>query len=154
MKFEVGVNTYIDLEDANEIAEDIFYEGSEQEEAWNKMSDKQKMQVIIKSTNVINKLPYKGRYKELNQDLPFPRYINSKVIECPDDIKYAIMELAIDNELKKSSQEYNLISKGVKSYNIKGASISFGDTGVNAGNQGSTGIREDIYNNYLKNYVY
>lgn len=70
---EVGVNSYCTLKQANEYIENHFVSTSEEVEAWNKLSDKDKEVYLVDSAESLNGLNYKGRKKTSGQPLAFPR---------------------------------------------------------------------------------
>ena len=65
---EVGVNTYITLEEANSILEAVF-----DNEEWKLLPDEQKKVCLVNAANKINLLAVKGSKLDTEQALIFPR---------------------------------------------------------------------------------
>ena len=65
---EVGVNTYVTIEEANSILEAVF-----DNEEWKLLTDEQKKACLVNATNKINLLAVKGSKLDTEQALIFPR---------------------------------------------------------------------------------
>lgn len=153
MQFEVNVNTYMTVEEADSIIEDIYFEDDVEREYWESLDDVGKQRLILRGTKIIDTLPFLGVQYPGFQNMKWPRLITFRYVECPYDVKVAIVLQSIKDILNSKKDEYNLLELGVKSYSIKGASISFADTGINTGKL-SNGVYDTIYNEYLSKWVY
>ena len=79
MTLEVGVNSYVTLEEANQIVADTFISTNELAIAWGNLSDNDKSAVLNKSRQSIDNLKLDGRRATTSQRLEFPRVRNSIV---------------------------------------------------------------------------
>lgn len=149
MEIQLGVNSYLTIEEANNIAGEIFIEGEKESKVWDSLSDKVKTQLILKATQRLDKLLFRGiKYIGAGSKLAFPRIIDCRVMECPYEYKCGIVALAI--QLKIGNKQYEeLLNMGVKNYSIEGASIGFRDI------QGGTNMTEKIIiEEYLTQWIY
>lgn len=146
-----GENSYMTLEEAKSIASDEL-DGRDLE-AWDSLDDTGKTRLILKTTRKTENLVYKGhKVGRMNtQPLAFPRWIQLKETECPYDIKLGIIKQGIKELTLSNSEEQSLQERGVKSYNIDGASISFGDIGGSI--KLSNGIYTDIYSECFEKWM-
>lgn len=151
MELVKGVNSYMTLEEANSIVSDTFYDDEDEAKTWNGLSDNDKIKLIYRSTKVINTLVFLGIQYPSDGDLRWPRMICSQYVDCPDDVKIAILLQGIKNKQNSVKDESKLQELGVKSYSIKGASISFDS---NASLKLSNGIYTSVYDTYLSRWVY
>ena len=65
---EIGVNTYVTLEEANSMLEAVF-----DNEEWKLLTDEQKKVCLVNAANKINLLAVKGSKLDTEQALIFPR---------------------------------------------------------------------------------
>lgn len=74
-KIEVGVNSYVTLEEAAKYVATYYMSGSAEFKAWNseELSDADKETALIASAQALNTLKYSGRKKIAGQRLAFPR---------------------------------------------------------------------------------
>lgn len=152
MDIEVGKNSYMTIEEADKIVEDQYFEDDAEYEYWNSLDNKGKTRLILKGTSEIDILPFLGS-KVVGFGMSWPRSIFGVYTECPYDIKVAIVRHSISERLQNKREETSLIKNGVKSYSIKGASISFSDdAGVKSKVAGV--IDFDIYKSYLSKWTY
>lgn len=77
MALEVGVNSYVTLQEANAIVADKFMSTNEMAINWGKLSDSDKSAVLSKSRSSIDNLKLDGRRASTSQRLEFPRIRNS-----------------------------------------------------------------------------
>ena len=151
MSIEIGINSYMSLDEANEIMEEELLSNDNDLIAWKALSDTDKEKLIIIGTRLVNKLPFLGIKYNDKIVLQWPRVINNKEIECPRDIKIGLLKQVLRDYYNKNKQETKLQELGVKSYSIKNASISFSD--VNS-NKLSNGVYKDIYLEYFSKWTY
>ena len=142
MEFEIGINTYITLEEANSIIEDEFDTDSKEYTLWNELDDKGKKRLILKATRISEKLVYLGYRYDTCQTMAWPRNINFKKYEIPYEVKLGIIKQGLKDAIDKSTKEYKLKEHGIKRYAVNGASVEFVDN-VKDGKI-SNGIYEDI----------
>ena len=152
MALIVGVNSYLDIDEADELLNNNIYSDSVYLNSWNKLSDRDRQVLLIQSTSILEGCVYLGSIKNSGQSLKFPRYINGVDVGTPDDIKLACILQGLKDIDIKNREEYKITENGIKSYTIKGASITLRD----AGNFGRTNnnIYNDIYSNYINKYAY
>lgn len=151
MKFEVDYNTYMTVTEADSIIADEFDSKSEEYILWSQLDNLGKQRLIINGTRLVDKLPYIGIQYPGTNSLRWPRLISSRYFECPYDIKVGILKQITRETINSYTNEYKLQELGVKSYSIKGASISFTDKEYN---KISLGIYKDIYDEYFSKWVY
>ena len=152
MQFEVNVNTYMTVEEADSIIEDIYFEDDEEYILWQTFDEVGKQRMILQGTRLIEKLTFLGISIPGYQSMKWPRLIQYRYVDCPYDVKVAILKQAIKDKINQAKSEYDLQELGVKSYSIKGASISFSDN-MKQGKL-SNGIYDTIFDEYLSNWVY
>ena len=154
---EVGVNSYMDLDEANKIVNTNFMSDDPMRLFWNKLSDDDK-QILILSTTIdvdTNSMLYKGYKRNINQPLQFPRIDNyGNVIECPNRVKIGIVKQALRQSYLKTSDEYKLKELGIKSFaDGSGASISF-DTNNTVTTKTKQGVYKDLWFTYFSDYSF
>lgn len=152
MALIVGVNTYFDLDEANNIMATEFTSKSREALYWDELTEDKDKEVIIKRTTALMDrlcyLGYKGNYE--NQ-LNWPRIISGRLMDIPDDLKIAILTQGIRNEIDLEQEETRLRQLGVKKYTTAEASIEF----IGGGNESVMyGIYQDIYESYVKSWIY
>ena len=79
MALEVGVNSYVTLQEADAIVADKFMSTNEMAVKWRTLSDSDKSAVLSKSRSSIDNLKLDGRRASTSQRLEFPRVRNSMV---------------------------------------------------------------------------
>lgn len=152
MTFEIGKNSYMSIDEANDIVNSIYFDEDEEYIIWKALKDEDKEKLIIKTTRIIDKLLFLGNFVNL-YGMSWPRYINGRLVDCPDDVKIAIVVQSISDRIENKSKEANLIKKGVKSYSIKDASITFSDN-ASIKSKVYGAINQEVYMNYLSKWTY
>lgn len=152
MELTVGTNSYMSLEEANTIVENELLDTSNEYKNWNSLNENNKTKLIIKGTRIIDSIPFRGVKYNLSKvgELQWPRLINNELIECPPEVKVALIRQVLREYTNSSRQEMQLQEMGVKSYSINKASISFGDKNST---KLDNGIYNDIYFELLKKWV-
>lgn len=150
MGLEVGINSYITVDEADDIVSDIYYSTDKELELWGKLETKDKEVAIKRATRVINTLPFIGK-KYIGSSMPWPRWINYEYTECPYDVKAAVVAQALKDKMVKESEEYRLMDNNVKTYSIKNASITFN---TDKSNELSNGVYISVYQEYLEPWIY
>jgi hypothetical protein len=150
MELIVNKNSYMSIEDADLIVTEVFFDDEDEAKLWKVLSDIDKARIIYRGTKIINKLPFIGVQMMNIGELRWPRYINYEYKECPEDIKIALLKQALRDRLNSSKEEIKMQDLGVKTYSIKGASITFKDNDKSRVNS----IHTDIYYEYLHKWVY
>lgn len=151
MSIKIGINSYMSLDEANEIIEEELLSNDSDLIAWKALSDTDKEKLVIIGTRLVDKLPFLGIKYNDKVVLQWPRVMNNKEVECPRDIKIGLLKQVLRDYSNKNKQETKLQELGVKSYSIKNASISFSD--VNS-NKLSNGVYKDIYLEYFSKWTY
>lgn len=133
----VGKNSFMTLEEADKIISDNFMDTDNEFIVWDGLSESNKAVLIIKATRPINSeaLLYRGKKVDIAQAMEFPRDVSddsqlsgiydNDILECPDEIKQAIVLMCIDGYLTGQTEEAAMIKKGIQSYKIKDASVTF-----------------------------
>ena len=152
MMLTVGVNSYMSLEEADAIIENELLDSDEEYTLWNSLSDKNKEKLIARGTRTVDVIPFRGVKYNINKvgELQWPRLINNELIECPPEVKVALIRQVLRDYKNSSKQETKLQEMGVKSYSINKASISFGDKNST---KLDNGIYNDIYFELLRKWV-
>jgi hypothetical protein len=151
MILEVGVNSYLTVEEADNLVSNNLDDDSEDSLEWNKLSTDSKEKLLIKGTRLVDKLPYLGVKYNPSSKLNWPRMININKKECPDDVKLGLICQMIKSRRNSSKQELKLQELGVKDYKIKNASITFADKN---NTKADCGIYKDIFDEYFIKYIY
>lgn len=171
MVVTLGVDAYFDNLEADKLLLNELFENDELLLLWNGLSEDDKAKVIIKGTRRIDSnMIYRGIKIESNDisRLQWPRLLNNIKVECPTDVKLAILlnELTIIRNKNISSsesmKEYEALKlAGIKTYTVNKASITFSDSGSTSGNTSgyvdglkNNEIDEEIYDVYLKQWTY
>lgn len=151
MILEVGVNSYLTVEEADILVSNNLDDDSEDRLEWNKLSTDSKEKLLIKGTRLVDKLPYLGVKYNPSSKLNWPRIINLNKKECPDDVKLGLICQMIKSRRNSSKQELKLQELGVKDYKIKNASITFADKN---NTKVYCGIYKSIFDEYFIKHVY
>ena len=99
---------------------DKYFETRYDSDLWFELTEEDKRKALVTAERRIYLLPFIG--KSCDAASPFPRFIGGKVLDLPDNIKYAIYEEAysfIDNSIT--------VDKNVKSVSLGNASVTFSD---------------------------
>ena len=111
---EVGVNTYVTLEEANSILEAVF-----DNEEWKLLTDEQKKVCLVNAANKINLLAVKGSKLDTEQALIFPRnwetVVNDKVkmAQC-----YEALEICRYNYKREREMNSGIVSRSMESVSV------------------------------------
>lgn len=152
MELTVGENSYMSLEEAEELIGSELLDTDEEYITWVGLIDDNKIKLIVRGTRLVDQLPFLGCKAELNnrQMLHWPRLINNVKVECPSDIKLALLKQVLRDYKTKDKHETKLQEMGVKSYSINKASISFGDKNTT---KLENGVYNDIYYELLRKWM-
>lgn len=151
MILEVDVNSYLTVEEADNLVSNNLDDDSEDSIEWNKLSTDSKEKLLIKGTRLVDKLPYLGVKYNPSSKLNWPRIINLNKKECPDDVKLGLICQMLKSRRNSSKQELKLQELGVKDYKIKNASITFADRN---NTKVDCGIYKSIFDEYFIKHVY
>jgi hypothetical protein len=153
MELTIGVNSYMDLEEADTLVKNELLATEEEYITWNSLSDEDKAKLIVRGTKLVDQLPFLGNKLNLDdvQGLHWPRLITNIKFECPTDIKVGLIRQVLRSYINKNKQETKLQEMGVKTYSINKASISFGDKN---NSKLDNGIYSDIFQEYFRRWVY
>ena len=152
MEFVKGTTTYMSVEEADSIITDEFFEDEDEFILWSSLDELGKQRIILKGTRLIDRLPFLGIQYPGYQAMKWPRLIQYQYIDCPYEVKVGILRQALKDKINNAKEEHKLQELGVKSYSIKGASISFNDNVTQS--KLSNGIYDDIYDTYLSKWTY
>lgn len=83
-----NVEMFVDSVGADLIISKYVFEDSEEFMTWNNLSVPQKEILLRRATARVSRLMFVGVGASLSS-LPFPRYINGRLIDTPEDIKVA-----------------------------------------------------------------
>ena len=158
-ELSVGVNSFVSLDEANEIVNSHYTSLDNEYKLWNGLSDSNKTVLLIRGTTLLNnnRFLWRGQRVSSDQPLTFPRKLkNGKVIEFDSTMKIGLMELVIKRQMAKSSDLDMLKLSGVTSFSDGGGmSVKFG--GVTEVKNGENFIGSeiplDVFNTYFKVYT-
>ena len=153
MELTIGVNSYMDLSEAESLVKNELLATEEEYTTWNSLSDDDKTKLIVRGTRLVDQLPFLGIKCNLDdvQGLHWPRMITNVKFECPTDIKVGLIKQMIRSYSNKNKQETKLQEMGVKTYSINKASISFSDKNIT---KLDNGIYTDIFDEYFSKWIY
>lgn len=152
MEFVVGKTTYMSVEEADSIITDEFFEDDPEAILWSTYTELDKQRVILKGTRLVDNLPFLGRQYPGYQSMKWPRLIQWQYVDCPYEVKVGILKQVLKDNINNNKDEHKLQELGVKSYSIKGASITFTDNVTQS--KLSNGIYDDIFAIYFSKWVY
>ena len=107
---EVGVNTYVTLEEANSILEAIFDNAE-----WAALTDEQKKVCLVNAANKFNLLTVKGSKLDTEQALIFPRSLETstsdkvKMAQC-----YEALEICRYNYKREREMNSGIVSRSMR----------------------------------------
>jgi hypothetical protein len=151
MELTIGVNSYMDLTEAEELVKNELLATEEEYITWNSLSDDDKTKLIVRGTRLVDQLPFLGYKLDNSQTLHWPRLLTAIKFECPTDIKVGLIRQVIRDYSNRNKQENKLQELGVKTYSINKASISFGDKNTS---KLENGVYNDIFQEYFRRWVY
>ena len=126
-------NSYMTLEEANDIINNYYLATDDGKVAWDSLaSDSDRSVLIYRTTKLFDtdSWLYIGKKADDNQKMQWPReQDNNSIMDCPDALKEGIVLLAIDKLLNSNTEEAALIKKGIQTYKIKDASVTFFEGG-------------------------
>lgn len=118
---EIGENSYIDIEGANE-----YFAGRLHAESWTGADDSTKEAALKQATRTIGRLLLKGRKVDEDQKLAFPRYPDDEV---PKAVKEACCEEALALLERGNNQRRKLQQEGVQSFTLGSMSETYAPGG-------------------------
>lgn len=128
MSLTVGVDSYISLEEAEEIVLNELFPTSKEYTTWVDLREMDKEVILRKGTRALEQFNYLGTRKPL-ATLKFPRafdYKNDYII--PYEIKVGVVLQGIKLLLENSDKRATLIKAGVTSYKIGDISETYKNT--------------------------
>lgn len=146
MALVIGDNSYLTLEEAQDIVDNELYPDSPEFELWGSLDEKGKELICRKGTMAINSLEFKGTRQVWKYKLKFPRIINGVEV-LPTEVKIAAVMNGLIDKLVSSSEQYKLARNGVKS-------IAVGPDSVRLDTERFKGIR--VYDEakiYINSYI-
>ena len=117
---EVGVNTYVTLEEANSILEAIFDNAE-----WAALTDEQKKVCLVNAANKFNLLTVKGSKLDTEQALIFPRSLETstsdkvKMAQC-----YEALEICRYNYKREREMNSGIVSRSMDNVSVSYAKQS------------------------------
>lgn len=122
---EVGENSYITLEEAND-----YIAGAVDGESWELLKPTQQRRCLLTAASNIDQLLFVGRKKEPYQSMQFPR---NPFAGVPTSIKIAQALEALALSDPQAAKRRKLQEQGVSSINLGKASESYTDRPDNGG---------------------
>lgn len=155
----VGQNSFICLDEANEIVNNNYTSFDNEYKFWTELSDDDKRVLLIRGTSLLNseRFVWKGQRVKIDQPLTFPRKLrNGRIIEFGSDMKIGLLELIIKKQIAKSNELDILKLSGVTSFSDGGGmSVRFDSTSdsKNGGDFIGSDIPLSVFNTYFKMYT-
>jgi hypothetical protein len=160
MNLIVGENTYMTVEDANQLLSDFLVSSDPMKKYWDALSNDDKSVLIYSNTQKFDNddMMYRWFKLDAEQPLQFPRIdINKKVIEVPNKIKLGLLINGIQTAMYSKDTDYtSLRDQGIRQYKIKDASVEFFSSADMAGGtlgKTSNGMYKSIFENYFKEFT-
>lgn len=141
---EVGVDTYLDIIEADTLVESNFLSDEATRVIWEALSNADKEVLLVRGTRDVDSALYRGTqqlYKSL-QPLNFPRIIDCIVVPVNDNIKLATIEQAVSykgNSNNSSDLRKKLQAQGVKKVSIGKITEEY-DSGASSSETGRLGL--------------
>lgn len=127
MIIEIGINSYIDVPDA-----DLYFDNRLYSDAWINATSDDKAKALIMATQRIDRQPWKGIKVDSSQKLAFPRIMYSEDYkgwvsesEVSQNVKDACCEEALAILEIGNSKRIKLQQQGVKSMTIDKVSETY-----------------------------
>lgn len=158
MNLVVGENSYMTLDEANNIISSSLLSTSMEHQFWDGLSDDDKCVLIINYTEVVDKqeFMYKGKKVNNSQKMEWPRVICGNNTDAPLSIKKGLLLNLLRDNTIENTDEGKLISMGVKSFaDGGGARIEFADAGTSASNEYTKnlfGVYRKIWRTYFSEW--
>ena len=155
----VGENSFICLDEANEIVNNNYTSFDSEYKFWTELNDSDKQVLLMQGTNLLNsdRFIWIGQRVKIDQPLVFPRKLRSgRIVEFGLDMKIGLVELVIKRQIAKSSDLDILKLSGVTSFSDGGGmSVKFDSTSEskNCGNFIGSEIPLGVFNTYFKRYT-
>lgn len=158
----VGTNSYITIQEADQLIADNFMSTDPIRIFWGNISNESdKESIILSSTKKFDRdsMCYKWFKQDIDQPLQFPRVdVKNNVIECPEDIKLGLLLQGVKTNMMNKYAEYQeLKAQGVKQFaDGSGAKIEFFDTFQVKDVDKSimnNGMYKLIYDQYFADYI-
>ena len=151
----VGVNSYVDINEAKEIMSRLP-KSEPNRVTWDNLDDEEKEALIYNATlnYDTDEMLYKGVKADKEQIMQFPRKdLFGRITECPEKIKLGLILQGTKEVQAYCSQEMQLRENGVHSFSDgSGASVTF-ESNSNANTKNNLGLYKDIWNKYFKPYT-
>ena len=117
MPLQIGIESYVTVEEANE-----YFAGRLHAESWGQADDSTKEKALKQATKEIDRMPLIGRKAVSEQALAFPRHPEIKI---PEAVKEACCEEALALLESGKSQRRKLQQEGVQSFTLGNMSETF-----------------------------
>lgn len=153
----VGTNSYMTLEEANELVSSSYLSSSKEREYWNSLSDDDKTILIINATDKVDiqQMCYIGIKRDSKQNMEWPRVIHGKETECPWSIKKGLILQLLTDKMEEQTSEFKLKEMGVKSFaDGGGGKIEFANSSDSVSNmsRNKLSISKNIWSSYFKEW--
>lgn len=155
----LGENSFVSLDEANEIVNNNYTSFDSEYKFWTELNDSDKQVLLMQGTNLLNsdRFIWIGQRVKIDQPLVFPRKLRSgRIVEFGLDMKIGLVELVIKRQIAKSSDLDILKLSGVTSFSDGGGmSVKFDSTSEskNGGDFIGSEIPLGVFNTYFKRYT-
>lgn len=133
----VGLNSYITVEEADEIIANEYISSDEKRQWWDGLTDEDKGVLIVKATSILNDdmmFGWVGTRVDPNQSLSFPRKLKiSGEVDWNYTMSCGLIELIFTLNKSKIDTNAAMIESGISSFTDGGGlSIKFSDSVINS----------------------
>ena len=141
---EKGINSYLSLEEANELIKDVDTSGK-----WRELTDGERKQYLILATVHIDSLMLTSRKHSAEQTLQFPRGRNSEV---PRAVLMAQALEALTLSDTQAMQRDSLREQGVTSIKLGNTSESYSDDSNSSSKQNNE-LKSKVAISLMRPYI-
>lgn len=153
MDLIVGENTYISLEDFEEITNKYVFSDDPIAQILKKMSNEDKVKMILRGCMDMEKLRYRGVKKTSLQKLAFPRVNRSGFESDSEKVKLAqvlnSLSFLSSEDSSLNSRIKQLSTNGVTSFHLGSFSISLKASGNSMSYKSNSGNVEEVLSIWL-----
>lgn len=157
MELIPGVNSYMTLDEINDMVNMSFLSNSKEREYWGTLSDDDKCILVLNTMDIIDntQMKYKGVKYSKSQSLQWPRLICQVQTDVPWAVKKGLILQMMSNSMSDLTAYNKLKRQGIKSFaDGGGAKIEFANTSDGIGTvKNNNGIDKNIFDTYFKDWT-
>lgn len=159
MALVVGLNSFISVEEADNIINSNYLSTSDKRKYWEDLAQDDKEVLLIRASDILNSEDWMwiGKKEEEIQTLVFPRIDCRNIkIDIDNKFKTGLIKIVMQSVSTDTNEYKKLLSNGISSFSDGGGlSVKFSDTAIsNSLNSENIGLSDNIFNNYFKHLTY